>query len=82
MGNAIGGTYKRIGSTTTDDECADLVRSKEPNANGATRGQNTGPCYANFRATNTNCQSKFRTCLFSPRCLGLKREVEDFLQPT
>ena len=77
MGDAVGNTYKKLGQTTTDDECADLVRSKEPMANGASRGQVTGPCYAIFGATGTDCNSDFQTCLFLSRCSLSKRSVED-----
>lgn len=77
MGNSIGGTHKRVGSnTTTEVECAEIVSSKEPNANGATRGQTTGSCYARFEVTGTDCNSDFKTCFFLSRCSKSKRSVE------
>ena len=62
MGDGTGGTEKYIGTTTTDDKCADLVQNKEPNANGATWGR--GECYAEFDAAGINDNERWRTCLF------------------
>lgn len=67
-----------MGLTTTDDECANVVRRKEPTANAATRGQKTGPCYAGFGATATDNQSDFRTCFFDQgqlRFFQTKRKI-------
>ena len=64
MGDAIGGTYVQLGYTTTDYECADLVRSKKPNANGATWDPDTQICYAQFHARGIDGASLWRTCIF------------------
>ena len=61
MGDGIGGTDKKIGTTTTENECAVLVRENEPSANGATWGSS---CYAEFGATGTDGSDYWRTCLF------------------
>ena len=82
MGDAIGGTYELIGRTKTDDECVNLVKKKQPQANAATRGQITGPCYAGFGATATDKNSKFRTCIFkvksSSHIIGQSGQVKLF----
>ena len=49
-------------TTINEDECADLVRRKEENANGST--WEDGTCYAQFGATGINRNEKRRTCLF------------------
>ena len=64
MGDAIGGTYIHLGYTTADYECADLVRSKTTNANGATWDTDTQICYAQFHATGIDDKSLWRTCMF------------------
>ena len=51
-----------MGTTINEDECADLVRRKEENANGST--WEGGTCYAQFGATGINRNDKRRTCLF------------------
>ncbi len=56
VGDGTGGTEYYIGNTTTEDECAILVRSRQPSANGATwrvgaTNGATKSCYAEFGAT-------------------------------
>ena len=69
MGDGIGGTEffeKFIGHASTDQECLDLVRMLEPNANGASRYQlSPYSCFAEFAATGSNSDSTYRTCLFT-----------------
>ena len=63
VGDGIGGTNRRIGTTTTEDRCARLVRIKEPSANGATWADKE--CWAEFGATGSDGNSAWRTCLFN-----------------
>ena len=63
VGRGSGGNAKFIGNTTTDDECANLVRRTEPRANGASRSR-YGSCYAEFGATGSDGSHIYRTCLF------------------
>ena len=71
MGEGIGGTDKKIGTTTTENECAVLVREKEPSANGATWGSS---CYAEFGATGTNFEDAWQTCRFEGRFIVFKNK--------
>ena len=64
MGDGIGGYDKLIGETATNDECANLVGIKEPNANGATRRQDNGSCYAEFGEIYSDGVFTWKTCLF------------------
>lgn len=64
MGDGTGGTDDYIGETTTEDECAQLVQSKTPSANGATWGVQNENCYAEFGATSNDGDTNWRTCLF------------------
>ena len=73
MGYGAGGTEVYIGETDTDDECAYLVRNKEPSANGATWGD--GDCYAEFGATGKNGNGKWRTCLFQGQLLEISKTI-------
>ena len=58
--------------TTTDAECYDLVKSEEPDANGATWGKGgdyAQECYAEFGATSIKAGftldgTEFQACLF------------------
>ena len=72
VGDGIGGTEKQIGKTDTENECADLVLSKESSANGATWG--TGKCFAEFGATEINGAPSWRTCLFKGNILWFLRQ--------
>ena len=62
VGDGIGGTNRRIGTTTTEDRCARLVRIKEPSANGATWGDKN--CWAEFGATGNDGNNAWQTCFF------------------
>ena len=62
VGDGSGGTEEYIGKTNSALECADLVRSTKPIANGATWGEQN--CYAEFGASYNNGDNKWRTCLF------------------
>ena len=68
-----GGDIERLDDTPTADECAELVRRTEPNANGATyyaKGLGNSSCYALFRGTGTDGDVEYQTCLFKGQ-LGL-----------
>ena len=71
MGDGIGGTEKKIGATTTTNECASMVKENEPSANGATWGD--GGCYAEFGATGTNFNDEWQTCRFEGRFIMLQK---------
>ena len=66
-GGGVGGKEKRLATTTTEDQCADLVRRQQPNANGATWGD--GECFAEFGATGNDGDKNWRTCVFEGRLL-------------
>ena len=69
------GSEKFMGKTETDEECAALVRQKEPNAVGASRMQYKayasnkaeGICYAAFGATHIWPNFSWRTCVFGSK---------------
>jgi len=65
-GDAAGSdwTYKKVGETDTNDACGHMVKEQEPTANGATRTQSSGYCYANFQATGFDDDSRYHSCLF------------------
>ena len=66
QGDGIGGSQKHLGETTSENECAILVRSQEPTANGASHYQESSKnCFANFGMTGTDSNSDFRSCLFT-----------------
>ena len=67
VGGGTGGTDKPMGKTTTKEKCADLVRSNETSANGATWGG--GECYAEFGAISNNDNDQWKTCLFQGQLL-------------
>ena len=73
MGDGIGGTEKKIGATTTANECASVVKENEPSANGATWGD--GGCYAEFGATGTNFNDEWQTCRFEGRYIMFKKKI-------
>ena len=65
VGDAAGGSERSVGQTNSREECAALVRSNEPSANGATYGTNGGrTCYAEFGATYIAARSAWQTCIF------------------
>ena len=47
-GDPVGSTFKNIGETSTDIECANLVRKKAPNANAAVWASSKN-CWVHFR---------------------------------
>ena len=72
IGDGTGGTEEKIGDTDTEDECADLVRSTKPSANGATWGadwSNRRECYAEYNATGIDDDFIWKTCLFNGKLL-------------
>ena len=62
-GYGTGGIKRRIGTTTTADRCARLVRIKDPSANGASWANKN--CFAEFGATGNDGNSAYRTCQFN-----------------
>ena len=64
MGELTGGGGEQVGVTSTDDECANLVRRTDPKANGASRHQNSGRCYAEFKTTSSDTDRNWRHCVF------------------
>ena len=72
-GNTIGGTYESLGHTTTDYECANLVKSTMTSANAASWYIDGTYCYAQFDATGIdNDDSAYRACLFTGRQYNFK----------
>ena len=67
MGDGIGGTEKKLGVAANREECINMVKIREPNANGATFPNSAGPgnCYAEFGMSRVNANEKYQTCLFS-----------------
>ena len=65
MGGGIGGTEKKLRKASTDYECANRVKYKQPNANGASRHQKSHNCYAEFGATGTKGATNSHACIFS-----------------
>ena len=67
VGDGEGGTEKKLGVAANREECAELVKNREPNANGATFSNSAGPgkCFAEFEMSRVNENKKYQTCLFS-----------------
>ena len=67
VGDGGGGTEKKLGVAANREECAELVKIREPNANGATFSNSAGPgsCFAEFEMSRVNANKKYQTCLFS-----------------
>eukprot|EP00929_Paragymnodinium_shiwhaense_P088618 TRINITY_DN4892_c0_g1_i13.p1 TRINITY_DN4892_c0_g1~~TRINITY_DN4892_c0_g1_i13.p1 ORF type:complete len:119 (-),score=1.33 TRINITY_DN4892_c0_g1_i13:222-578(-) len=63
-GDGVGGVEEFVGKPASEAECADLVRSARPSANGATYGTNTN-CYAEFGMNARHDASAWRSCIFS-----------------
>ena len=67
MGDGIGGTEKKLGVAANREECINMVKIREPNANGATFPNSAGPgnCYAEFQMIDVNAETeKYQTCPF------------------
>ena len=67
VGDGGGGREKKLGVAANREECAELVKIREPNANGATFSNSAGPgnCFAEFQMSRVNANKKYQTCLFS-----------------
>ena len=65
-GDGIGGTEKNLGTTPNREKCIEMVKAREPTANGATfpNKEGTGACYAEFRMTGSNSIPDWQTCKF------------------
>jgi hypothetical protein len=67
VGDGVGGTESYVGDASTPADCAALVQSEAPDANGATyssTGSSTA-CYAEFGMTGVNGSTSWQTCIFS-----------------
>ena len=88
-GYGTGGSKKGVGRTYTEHQCANLVRSKEPSANGATwmvmknsmscLQLNCHTCFAQFGSTGTDSNRLARTCLFKGKLLFFIRQCRFYL---
>ena len=74
MGSPGGGSEKLLGVTTTAHECENLVREKEPTAQGASWGDpilmgtndnEAGQCWAVFGNIHIVTSSRWRGCIFT-----------------
>ena len=67
MGDGKGGTEKKLGVAANREECKEMVKKREPNANGATFPNSAGPgnCFAEFEMSRVNANEKYQTCLLS-----------------
>ena len=71
LGDGIGGKEKRVGSVNIYLECVQLVKEKEPTANGATiavanlgvNGKKAN-CYAEFNMTGSNGSASYKSIIF------------------
>ena len=65
VGDGTGGLEVGIGNADTAQECAQMVRSTSPTANGATYSNTGGTgCYAEFGMTGQNSNGGWQTCFF------------------
>ena len=63
-GDRNDGTYARLGVTTTENECQNLVNKKKTNANSVIWHVTGKDCYAGFDVTEIKSSPKWRTCIF------------------
>ena len=71
VGDGTGGKEKGVGSAKTYLECIQLVREKEPTANGATIAvanlgvhKKKAACYAEFNMTGSNGSASYKSIIF------------------
>ena len=65
-GDGIGGSETGIGDANSAQECVQMVRQMQPDANGATYSNTGGTgCYAEFGMTGNNGDGNWQTCLFT-----------------
>jgi hypothetical protein len=67
-GDGNGGSEEKIGTTTSAQNCARIVKKKRPSANGATygvSGQDIGSCYAEYGMTSIQPNKRYTACKFS-----------------
>ena len=71
MGDGTGGTEEQLSDyVNSAADCVDLVKSKRPNANGATHSATLpGSCYAEFGMEESNGSEAWRTCKIDPACI-------------
>ena len=67
MGDGKGGTEKKLGVAANREECKEMVKKREPNANGATFPNSAGPgnCFAEFGMNWVKPNEKYLTCPIS-----------------
>ena len=64
-GDGQGGSEQKAGKAASKDECASLVQTVFPNANGATMvASGNGDCYGEFGMTHHNGNTDYVTCQF------------------
>ena len=62
-GDGQGGSEQKAGKAASKDECASLVQTVFPNANGATMvASGNGDCYGEFGMTHHNGNTDYVTC--------------------
>ena len=67
-GYRSGATEKKLGVAANQEECLEMVKKREPNANGATfcvAPKCFGNCFAEFGMTWNDSNEKYRTCPIS-----------------
>ena len=65
-GDSTGGSNVKVGEANSEQECFNLVRSTEPDANGATMQIGGGECWAEFNVSGTVELAGWKTCKFEP----------------
>ena len=71
QGDGVGGTEEWLADEVASwADCVDLVKSKRPNANGATISATLpGSCYAEFGMEESNGSDSWFTCEVDPACV-------------
>eukprot|EP00929_Paragymnodinium_shiwhaense_P021717 TRINITY_DN14093_c0_g1_i2.p1 TRINITY_DN14093_c0_g1~~TRINITY_DN14093_c0_g1_i2.p1 ORF type:complete len:1167 (-),score=203.12 TRINITY_DN14093_c0_g1_i2:577-4077(-) len=64
-GDGAGGAEEYIGTSPSEAECADLVRSTRPSANGVTYGPDDTDCYAEWGMNSRSDSPTWRSCIFA-----------------
>ena len=63
-GDSTGGSNVKVGEANSEQECFNLVRSTEPDANGATMQIGGGECWAEFDVSGRVDLAGWETCQF------------------
>ena len=65
-GDGVGGSERYVGWASTKEDCAKLVRSRAPSANGATMPYTfRGRCYAEFGMRGRNSNGYWYSTMFN-----------------